>query len=137
MRTHTFHHLPKDKEILKSTKRTFLCTIKNFSQIAQRPAFVKYSISLRKLLSVASIWSFNFKDLNFIYLTSHILSIWFKNFLQAACPSSESKSIWSSDLQISFYDSNWQLSSRRKLALHQNSSSSVNGLAGAVDAQKG
>ena len=70
-------------------------------------------------------------------LTSHSLSIWFNNFLQADCPSSESRSMYSSLIQSNLDDKIVVFSSSKKLALHLNSSKGVSGRAGAVEALKG
>ena len=65
---------------------------------------------------------------------SHSLSIWFKNLLQALWPSSESRSYFSSGLYFKWSLIMTVFSSKRKSLLLLNSSISVNGRGGAVDA---
>ena len=69
--------------------------------------------------------------------TSHRRSIWFRNRLQARCPSSESRSYFSSDRYFRWSLIMTVFSSRRKSDERRNSSISVSGLGGAVQARIG
>lgn len=93
--------------------------------------------SLYRTLQALENCSLQFLGAQLALQTSHSLSIQFKNLLHALCPSSESKSYFSSGLCFKWSHNITVFSSSKKSEDHLNSSISVRGLGGAVDALMG